>query len=63
VINKEWDNINLYSYINESINIENNIKNINNINGNINKFITNNKIIVNFFPKEEYLNEIIQFIN
>ena len=32
LIDKEWDNINLNSYINDCINIENNIKNINTIN-------------------------------
>ena len=38
LIDKEWDNNNLYSYINDCINIENNIKNINIINKSINKF-------------------------
>ena len=35
LINKEWDDDNLYSYINDCINIENNIKNINIIDENI----------------------------
>ena len=35
LIDKEWDNINLNSYINDCINIENNIKNINIIKENI----------------------------
>ena len=32
LIDKEWDNNNLYSYINDCINIENNIKIISTIN-------------------------------
>ena len=32
VIGKEWDNNNLYSYINDAIKIENHINNINKIN-------------------------------
>ena len=31
LIDKKWDNINLYSYVNDCINIENNIKIINTI--------------------------------
>ena len=41
LIDKEWDNNYLYSYINDCINIENNIKNINIIKENINKYKTN----------------------
>ena len=37
LINKEWDNNNLNSYLYDCINIENNIKIINDINENINK--------------------------
>ena len=38
LIDKEWDNNNLYSYINDCIKIENNIKIINIINSKINEF-------------------------
>ena len=41
LIDKEWDNNNLSSYINDCIKIEKNIKNINIINENINKFNMN----------------------
>ena len=50
LIDKEWDDNNLYSYINDCINIENNIKNINIINENINKCNINNKIKFQFTP-------------
>ena len=53
LIDKEWDNFNLSSYINDCISIENNIKNINIINENINKFEKNKKIKIEFLPKEE----------
>ena len=51
LIDKEWDNNNLYSYINDCINIENNIKSINIIKKNINKYKTNNKIKIEFSLK------------
>ena len=43
LIDKEWDNNNLNSYINDCINIENNIKNINIINESIKKCNKNKK--------------------
>ena len=63
LIDKEWDNINLYSYINDCINIENNIKDINIINENINKFQSNKKIKIEFFPKEAQLNNFLETLN
>ena len=47
-INKEWDNDNLSSYIYDCINIENNIKIINEINENINKYKDNEKLKIIF---------------
>ena len=46
LIDKEWDNNNLYSYINDCINIENSIKNINIINESINLFLSIKKNII-----------------
>jgi len=63
LIDKEWDNNNLISYINDCINIENNIKNINIINENINKFKANNKIQIDFSPTEYSLNDFINSLN
>ena len=51
-IDKEWNNDNLASYINDCINIENNIKDINIINESINKYNINNKISIGFSPDE-----------
>ena len=62
LIDKEWDDINLYSYINDCINIENNIRNINMINDRINKCNLNNKIKFQFEPKNNKLNEFIETI-
>ena len=62
-IDKEWDNENLISYINECINIENNIKSINIIQKSINKYKTNNKVRIEFSPNEESLNDFIKTIN
>ena len=61
-INKEWDNNNINSYINDCINIENNIKFINNINENINKCKNNEKIKIKFEPKEDSLNYFLDTI-
>ena len=55
LIDKEWDNINLNSYINDCINIENNIKNLNIINENIKKCNTQNK------TKFKFNSKLIQF--
>ena len=63
LIDKEWDNNNLFSYINDCINIENNIKSINIIKENINKYKTNNKIKIEFSPKEYSLNNFLETLN
>ena len=61
-IEKEWDNKNINLLINYCINIENNIKNIKEINKNIEKYISN-KIYINFLPgKEDEINEFIKKI-
>ena len=62
-IDKEWDNENLISYINDCINIENNIKSIDIIKESINKYKTNNKVRIEFSPNEESLNDFIKTIN
>jgi hypothetical protein len=62
LIDKEWDDINLYSYINDCINIENNIKNINIINENINKCNINNQMKIRFYPKENQLEKFVETI-
>ena len=63
LIDKEWNNNNLYSYINDCINIENNIKNINMIKENINIHKTNKKPKVEFYPKEEKFNLFLSTLN
>ena len=63
LIDKEWDNNNLYSYINDCINIENNIKKINVISENSNKFKNNKNIKIEFYPKEETFNQFLETIN
>ena len=60
--NKEWDNNNLNSYINDCINIENIIKDINIINESINKYNTNRRMKIQFIPKEEQLNIFLETI-
>ena len=62
-IDKEWDNDNLASYINDCINIENNIKSINIIKESINNYKTNNKISIGFTPDEESIKEFLKTIN
>ena len=62
LIDKEWDNNNLYSYINDCINIENSIKNINIINESINKCNINNKIKFKFEPNENQLDDFLKII-
>ena len=63
LIDKDWDNNNLNYYINNCINIENNIKNINIINEKINKFDENKKIKLIFSPKINELEKFIEKIN
>ena len=59
-IDKEWNNNKLNSLINDCINIENNIKEINNINEKIKKCNLNQNIKINFYPEEE--DEINKFL-
>ena len=61
-IDKEWDNNNLYSYINDCINIENNIKTINLINESIIKYNSKNKAIFIFSPKDNQLEKFMEII-
>ena len=62
LIDKEWDDNNLISYINDCINIENDIKSINIINENLNKCNVNTKIKIKFSPKEEQLDDFLEKI-
>ena len=57
---KQDKDINLYLYINECINIENNIKYINIINESVNKFKNKNNVNIEFTPKE---NDVGKFLN
>ena len=63
IIDKELNNNNLYSYINDCINIENNIKAINIINDKINKCKINTSLKLKFSPKEDSFNEFLMSIN
>ena len=63
LMDKEWDNINLNSYINDCIIIENNIKNINIINESINSFESNNKVKIQFLLNEEDFNKFLRTLN
>ena len=63
LINKEWDNNKSNSYLYDCINIENNIKIINDINKRINKCKNSNKIKIKFSIKEDLLNNFLQKIN
>jgi len=60
LIDKEWDNNNIYSYINDCINIENNIKILSSVKDNINKYKEKKRIKIEFIPKE---NSLINFID
>jgi len=61
-LNEEWDNnkINLNSKINDCINIENNIKNINEINKSLEK-CNSQRITIKFEPeKDEEINQFLE---
>ena len=62
LIDKEWDNNNIYSYINDCINIENNIKIINKINERIKNYKINNKQKIKFIQKDSKLNDFLDKI-
>ena len=57
------DNNKLSSFINDCLNIEENIKNIYIINENIKKFRITNDININFYIEKEYLDNFIKLIN
>ena len=63
LLDKEWDNNNLYSYINDCIKIENNIKEINIINEKVNKFQHKNQAKMEFYPKGESLNNFLKSLS
>jgi len=60
-IDKEWNNNKLNYLINECINIENNFKEINDINEKIKKCILSQKIEIKFCPEEE-INKFLEII-
>ena len=62
IIEKEWDENNLISLINDCIIIENNIKEINKINSNITKSNLNNNSKIECHIDEEQINELINNI-
>ena len=62
LIDKEWDDKNLCAYINDYINIENNIKNINIIDENIKKNNIKNKIKIKFNPHGEQFDNYLETI-
>ena len=63
LIDKEWDNNNLISYINDCIKIENNIKEINIIDEKVNKFQQKNQVKIEFYPKGEPLNIFLKSLS
>ena len=63
LIDKDWNNNELNSFINDCINIENNIEQVKIINKNIEKFNNNKNSNIEFYPKEEGIKEFIENIN
>ena len=62
LLDKEWDENHIYSYVNDCINIENNIKIINTINENINKCNSANKENIKFSPNEDSLQYFLETV-
>ena len=62
LLDKEWDENHIYSYVNDCINIENNIKIINIINENINKCNSANKANIKFSPNEDSLQYFLETV-
>ena len=62
-IDKDWEENNLCSLINDCINIENNIKEINQINDNIDKYKINQDYKIDFNISEDETNVFINDIN
>ena len=63
IIEKAWDENNLSSLINDCIIIENNIKEINDINNNIQKSNSNKNVKIEYNIEEEQINNLINTIN
>jgi len=63
LIDKEWNDNNLNSLINDCVNIENNIEEINKINENIKKFNLNKDIKIIYNIEEEQINNLINNIS
>ena len=61
-IDKNWKGNNLNSFINDCINIENNIKDINKINESIRKSNLNNKTEIKFSLEENKINDFLEEI-
>ena len=62
LLNNEWNDYNIYSNINDCINIENNIEIINKISKNINKCKKSNEIKIKFSPSDMLFNNFIDSI-
>ena len=62
LIDKDWDENNIYSHINDCINIENNIKIINIFKENINQLKASNESNIIFTPNQNNLNDFLQTI-
>ena len=63
IIDQEWNDNNLSSFINYCINIENNIDEINILNDNINKCDSNEDIKIVYNITEEEINSMLDNIN
>ena len=61
-IEKEWNDDNLPSLINDCINIEENIKKVNKINNNIKESKSNKETMIEFDIEEEDINNLIKKI-
>ena len=62
IIENEWNDNKLISIINDCIIIENNIKEINDINENINKCKNNNRIKINLYLNDDEINTLAEGI-
>ena len=62
IIEKEWNDNNINSLINDCINVENNIQDINIINENIKKCNKNSNNKIEFYPNENSINTFLETI-
>ena len=62
LIDKDWDENNIYSNINDCINIENNIKIINIFKENVNQLKASNESNIIFTPNQNNLNNFLEII-